>query len=325
MSHFTFSKSALALILAAMLPLCAQALTVYTGDLNRDGEVDVTDVTTLVSYVLNGTPNLNPRVADLNSDDQVDVSDITFLIHLILDSDTSSPRLTFRVNGVSFTMVRVEPGTFMMGATDEQLEFASSFEKPAHQVTLTKAYYISETEVTQELYEAVMGYNNSYYKDPLNPVNRVGYVDSQSFLTQLSGWVGYKFRLPTEAEWEFAARGGNQSRGYIYAGSDNYDDVAWCRDNSEGMIHHVGTKAPNELGLYDMSGNACEWVLDVVNLNQNPYPSEPQTDPCVNDENYAPLVRGGNFQSLYYSCRVSSRQSSYAGNGDASTTIRLVM
>ena len=166
----------------------------------------------------------------------------------------------FMVNGVSFEMVRVEGGTFHMGATSEQKDEAWDREKPVHSVTLS-SYYIGKTEVTQALWQAVMGSNPSNFKGSNLPVECVCWNDCQEFIQKLNSLTGRNFRLPTEAEWEFACRGGNNSRGYKYSGSNNLGSVAWYDDNSGGQTHPVATKAPNELGIYDMSGNVWEWCL----------------------------------------------------------------
>ena len=155
--------------------------------------------------------------------------------------------MTFEANGVSFTMIPVEGGTFTMGATSEMTE-PFYWEEPTHQVTLS-SYYIGETEVTQALWKAVMGSNPSEFKGDDLPVEYVSWDDCQTFISKLSALTGKNFRLPTEAEWEFAARGGNQSRHTQYSGSSRIDDVAWYEDNSGGKTHPVKTKQPNELGI----------------------------------------------------------------------------
>ena len=155
-------------------------------------------------------------------------------------------------------MVYVQGGTFMMGATSEQGSDAYDNEKPAHQVTLS-SFSIGRYEVTQEEWQAVMGSNPSWFKGPKRPVENVSWDDCQAFIKKLNEMTGKQFRLPTEAEWEFASRGGIKSQGYKYSGSNNLNSVAWYADNSGNTTHDVGQESPNELGIYDMSGNVWEW------------------------------------------------------------------
>lgn len=190
----------------------------------------------------------------------------------------------FTVNGVSFKMIKIEGGTFTMGATDYDWDY-----ELAHQVTLS-SYSIGVTEVTQELWQAVMGSNPSYFNGYGNsssgsshsadygtnlqrPVEYVSWKSCHAFIEALNELTGKNFRLPTQSEWEYAGRGGNKSKGYKYSGSNNIENVAWFRDNSSGFTHKVGTKSPNELGLYDMSGNVCEWCQDILKLNGTVYGS----------------------------------------------------
>ena len=163
-------------------------------------------------------------------------------------------------DGISIDMVRVKAGTFTMGATAE-MKNPYDDEKPTHRVTLTNDYYIGKYEVTQALWQAVMGNNPSKFKGDNLPVEQVSWNDCQEFISKLNRITGKLFRLPTEAEWEYAARGGKKSRGYQYSGSNNLSDVAWYDDNSVIKIHAVGTKQPNKLGIY-MRGNVWEWCQD---------------------------------------------------------------
>ncbi len=273
--------------------------------------------------------------------------------------------ITISVKGVSFKMVRVQGGTFTMGATSEQGSDAWDSEKPAHQVTLSN-YYIGETEVTQELWQAVMGSNPSYFAPKqtnassgsydsfvadakrLNakkagtvriptraewdaamitkvgsmkrPVEQVSWDDCQTFIKKLNQLTGKNFRLPTEAEWEFAARGGNKSRKTKYSGGNSIDAVAWYDKNAYDKgesspdygTHPVGNKSPNELGLYDMSGNVWEWCSDWY----GDYPSSSaQTNPKGASQGSHRVNRGGGWLDDARYCRVSYRAATRLGTG----------
>ena len=200
-------------------------------------------------------------------------------------------------------MVKVSGGTFIMGATSELSSYYRENELPVHQVTLSD-YSIGETEVTQELWKRVMGSNPSGFTgaDKL-PVENVSWNDCQAFITKLNALTGKQFRLPTEAEWEFAARGGNMSKGYVYSGSNDIDFVAWNVRNSGDKTHEVGTKSPNELGIYDMSGNVWEWCYDWYDS----YKSSPQTNPTGPSSGYERVIRGGFWGDDTGDCRVSHR------------------
>lgn len=214
---------------------------------------------------------------------------------------------TFTVNGVSFTMIPVEGGTFTMGATSEQGSDAESDEKPAHSVTLS-SYMIGETEVTQALWEAIMGSNPSSFKGSTRPVEEVSWNDCQTFINKLNSLTGKRFRLPTEAEWEYAARGGRKRQGYKYSGSDNLDDVAWYVSNSGSASHAVKTKRPNELGIYDMSGNVYEWCQDWYGKNY--YSNSPSTNPTGPSSGSFRVDRGGGWNGSARICRSANRDSS---------------
>ena len=210
---------------------------------------------------------------------------------------------TFYANGVSFEMVEVRGGTFRMGGTSEQGGDADSDDEyPVHSVTLS-GYYIGKTEVTQPLWKAVMGCNPSRFKGDNMPVECVSWDDCQEFLRKLNSLTSQNFRLPTEAEWEFACRGGNNSRGYKYSGSNYIDNVAWYDGNSGGKAHPVATKLPNELGIYDMSGNVYEWCSDWC----GGYTSGAQTNPKGPYDGSDRVCRGGNWFGLSVSCRSSAR------------------
>ena len=196
---------------------------------------------------------------------------------------------TFYANGVPFDMVEVRGGTFRMGATSEQGSDAYDKEKPVHSVTLS-GYYIGKTEVTYALWRAVMGSDPNYWIDDDLPRYNVSWDNCQKFIRKLNSLTGQNFRLPTEAEWEFACRGGNNSRGYKYSGSNYIDNVAWYGNNSGDKAHPVATKLPNELGIYDMSGNLSEWCSDWY----GDYSSGAQTNPKGPYDGSDRVIRGGN-------------------------------
>ena len=234
---------------------------------------------------------------------------------------TNSDNISIPVkDGISIDMVRVEAGTFTMGATSEMKDPWDD-EKPAHQVTLTNDYYIGKYEVTQALWQAVMGNNPSNFKGDNLPVENVSWKDCQKFLSKLNNTTGKSFRLPTEAEWEYAARGGKKSRGYQYNGSNNLSDVAWYDDNSGKKTHAVGTKQPNELGIYDMSGNVWEWCQD----RYGKYSSSSQVNPTGANSGSYRVLRGGSWCSSARVCRSSYRYGSTPGNRDGNLGLRLIL
>jgi formylglycine-generating enzyme required for sulfatase activity len=216
--------------------------------------------------------------------------------------------LKFSVNGVSFEMIEVTGGTFIMGATQEQGSDAQDYERPAHTVTLS-TYYIGKFEVTQGLWRAVMGSNPSYFGGGDNlPVECVSWNDCQSFIKQLNSLTGKRFSLPTEAQWEYAARGGGKSKQYKYSGSSSIDYVSWYDGNSGSKTHDVGTKSPNELGIFDMSGNVVEWCNDWYGA----YSSASQTNPVGPSSGSYRVLRGGSwYGDGARGCRVSTRHNTY--------------
>ncbi len=225
----------------------------------------------------------------------------------------------FKVNGVSFAMVPVEGGTFIMGDNN-----SNSNERPAHKMALT-GFYIGQTEVTQELWQAVMGSNPSYFKDdPHRPVEQVSWEKCQEFIDSLNKLTGQVFRLPREVEWEFAARGGNLTHGYGCAGSNEIDSVSWYKvnafdvgsDSNDYGTHVVGTKKPNELGIYDMSGNVYEWCHDWY----GDYVGDFQTELKGSSLHIGRVIRGGSWCYEAKQCLVSYRsnlkpESSYKNLG----------
>ena len=212
------------------------------------------------------------------------------------------------VGSVTFTMIPVKGGTFQMGATKEQTGEARKDEKPVHTVTLDN-FQIGETEVSQALWREVMGSNPSTYKGNDLPVTNVTWEDCQEFIKKLNERTGKQFRLPTEAEWEFAARGGTASKGYMFSGSDEVRSVAWHNRDSNRDRHNgpyaIKSKDPNELGIYDMSGNVNEWCQDWF----GDYTADPQTNPQGPATGKEHVYRGGSWWYYGMSCRVSRRNS----------------
>lgn len=216
---------------------------------------------------------------------------------------TSGKMLITLPIGQSFTMIYVEGGSFVMGSTsDTDTDFYNA--RPAHRVTVD-SYYIGETEVTQELWSAVMGRNPSYYKGSQRPVENVSWHDCQDFIRKLNQITGKNFRLPTEAEWEYAARGGKKSKSYKYSGRNTINNVAWYADNSGLQTHNVKTKLPNELGIYDMSGNVWEWCQD--RYGSGYYANSPQANPTGPSSGSLRVRRGGSWLINAQYCRVAIR------------------
>lgn len=225
-------------------------------------------------------------------------------------------------NDIKIEMVKIEAGTFVMGATIDLQDLVND-QKPVHRVTLTNDYYIGRYEVTQSLWEVVMGNNPSFFKEGENyPVNFVTWIDCQEFINKLNNMTGRQFRLPTEAEWEYAARGGKKSRGYQYSGSNNISDVAWYGDNSGRALHPVGAKQANELGIYDMSGNVEEWCQDWY----GPYSKSSQVNPIGASNGEYRVRRGGSCDSFSGWCCSSSRHYGHPnGRNSSGTGFRLVL
>ena len=236
------------------------------------------------------------------------------------DKHTSSTSRTFIVKGVSFRMVYVQGGTFSMGSNDSG---AHDDEQPVHSVTLSD-YYIGETEVTQQLWCAVMGSNPSHFTgNSQRPVERVSWDDCQTFIRKLNELTGKNFRLPTEAEWEYAARGGNKSRGYKYSGSDTLTDVAWYDDNASSTTHPVKQKRSNELGLYDMSGNVWEWCQDWYDSDY--YSQSPSYNPAGPDSGSNRVNRGGSWGCDALGNRVAFRDNIIPVNRYRALGLRLAL
>ena len=219
-------------------------------------------------------------------------------------TEAGDGRTVYTIDSVRFTMVTVDGGSFIMGNSKGRRINPWDDEKPPHQVTL-QTFAIGETEVTQALWQAVMDYNPASNRGDSLPVESVTWDECQEFVRRLSKMTGQRFRLPTEAEWEYAARGGQRSGGYEYSGSDELSEVAWWSENSGMRLHPVGTLHPNELGLYDMSGNVWEWCQDW----KGRYSDAAQTDPTGAGKGTARVCRGGSCYNAALYCRVAFRSS----------------
>ncbi len=252
-------------------------------------------VTEVIDALLEG--NQDPKF-DINNDGKVNIDDVTAAI----DRDLGIDPNRFEVKGVEFHMVDVVGGTFTMGSPNSESGRLTT-EGPQHQVTLT-AYKIGQTPVTQELWQAVMGKNPSINKGDLQrPVEWVRWTEAQEFIAKLNALTGKSFRLPTEAEWEYAARGGNKSQGYLYAGSNKVAEVAWSAGNSENVTHPVGQLKANELGIYDMSGNVAEWCADWYGR----YSADAVTNPTGPNSGQFKIYRGGGYQAYANEQRIAYR------------------
>ncbi len=229
---------------------------------------------------------------------------LTFCLFLLtcISASAQHENLIINVKGIPIKMIWVQGGSFTMGAAADQMDDAYECEKPAHSVTL-HSYYIGQTEVTQALWKAVMDSVPCNLKGDYLPVNQVCWNDCRSFIKKLNDLTGFKFRLPTEAEWEFAAMGGNKSKGYKYSGSNTLGDIAWYANNSGGKTQPVATKLPNELGIYDMSGNVWEWCQDRYKKYSSRTLSNP-TGPLLGS---CRVIRGGDQRCLDRDCRTTNR------------------
>jgi len=224
-------------------------------------------------------------------------------VMVAMQRSTADSPITYTVNGASFTLMPVKGGSFVMG---DGLDNPVRSERPAHNVTLSD-FYLGETEVTQALWTAVMGNNPSRNQSsPSLPVEFVNYNDALIFIEKLNKLTGAEFRLPTEAEWEYAARGGCRSQGYEFPGSNKLAKVAWQYSNSKQTTHPVKQLMPNEIGLYDLCGNVDEWVADYY--DENYYSKSPKENPVNTTRAATVCFRGGNFLVSANRCRPQKRR-----------------
>ena len=237
-----------------------------------------------------GSSSTKPSTSSQPSQSTLSVSSETITVN-------GERALKFTIGDVTFTMVAVQGGSFKMGGKEDNA-------KPKHRVTLSD-YYIGQTEVTQALWRAIMGNNPSHFTGSNLPVEKVSWNDCQRFITKLNQLTGRHVRLPTEAEWEYAAYGGSKSSGYKYSGSNDIGSVAWYKDNSASKTHPVGQKQANELGIYDMAGNVWEWCQDWYAGDY--YGKSPSTNPCNNTSETFRVCRGGGWFNETKLCGVSFR------------------
>ena len=242
-----------------------------------------------------------------------------------IDASDGIPEF-FEVGGVTFKMVKVQGGQFTMGFNDTDSPYLNftvpDNEKNAHPVTLDD-FEIGQTEVTVGLWNTVMGsvlYLNNV-DEPNKPVGNVSWYDCQVVLRKLNALTGRKFRLPTEAEWEYAARGGKFSRHYGFSGGNDMKSVMWFIDNADSKPRDVATRKPNEIGLYDMSGNVWEWCYD----RASEYTAEPQVNPVGAKEGGTRILRGGSAAARWDACRISNRSYMPGKNFKGTFGLRLAL
>ncbi len=246
-------------------------------------------------------------------------SDIDDATEVLTDVPKTEPEETLSVelgDDVTLDLVLVRPGSFLMGSDEDGFD-----EKPARRVTITKSFYMGKFEVTQEQWRVVMGANPSHFKGDKNPVEMVGWDNCQTFLKKLNEKVpGHSFRLPAEAEWEYACRAGSTSI-FCYGNDEgDLEDYAWYRGGSGDRTHPVGEKKPNAWGLYDMHGNVWEWCQDYYGK----YPAEEQSDPTGPTSGGLRVLRGGAWVETSTYCHSTHRDKSWPGDHFISHGLRVV-
>lgn len=301
---------------------------ICTGNLTSDGEYQITGKgvvwhtsTSVTLEVKTGITRETNEVGEFASTLTDLTTDTKYFVRAYATNDLG----TGYGEEIEFTttvykdieMVSVEGGTFEMGSND-----GYSDEEPIHSVTIS-SFEIGKYEVTQEQWKKVMGSNPSHLKGDILPVDRVSWDDVQTFITKLNEQTGLEYRLPTEAEWEFAARGGVLANSTIYAGSNTIGDVAWSDDNSGNKPHAVGGKQANELGIYDMSGNVYEWCNDWYGSTY--YSSSPTDNPQGPSTGFYRIFRGGSWYYVPYRCRVAHRSSYYQTSKNYYVGFRLAL
>ena len=291
-----------------ILNLYSNKTSVCRPPLNGDIDIDTIETTEIVT-----TDELDTKIVKTPK-----VDCVAGELKIVWGANVSSLQKQILGNLVQ-NMVFVHGGTFIMGA-DPNDTMAWTREKPVHSVTLS-SYRVCKYQVTQREWQVVMGSNPSFFNDDNLPVENVSWDDCQNFVAKLKAMTGLSFRLPTEAEWEFASRGGDLSNGYRYSGDNDVDKVAWYRDNSSATTHPVGMKHPNELGLYDMSGNVYEWCSDIYGV----YSDASQVDPTGATSGTHYVLRGGGWSGKAENCRVSYRDDAVSSRKKAHQGLRLAL